>query len=49
MNSVHHMLQGRIEERLASFGIEVTDELGIAFEVGKQHGHLFALAFQGTA
>jgi hypothetical protein len=33
---------------LAGFGIEVTDQLGIPFEVGKEHGDLFALAFQGT-
>ena len=31
---VHHLLEGRIEERLARFGIQVTDQLGIPFEVG---------------
>jgi hypothetical protein len=45
---VHHQVEGRIEERLAGFGIKITDQLGIPFEVGKQHGHLLALAFQGA-
>jgi hypothetical protein len=49
VHGVHHPLQGRIKERLAGFWIEVTDQLGIPFEVGKQHGHLFALAFQRAA
>jgi len=49
VHGVHHALQGRIEEGLAGFGIEVTDQLGIPFEVGKQHGDLLALALQGTA
>ena len=48
VHGVHHAVQGRIEERLAGFGIEVTDQLGIPFEVGKQHGHLLALALQGA-
>ena len=41
-------MQGRIEESLGGFRVEVTNQLGRAFEVGKQHRHLFALAFQGT-
>ena len=49
VHGVHHELQGRIEELLGGFGIEVADQLGGAFEVGKQHRHLLALAFQGTA
>jgi hypothetical protein len=34
---------------LGGFGIEVADQFGRALEVGKQHRHLFAFAFQGTA
>ena len=34
---------------MGGFRVEVTNPLGRAFEVGKQHRHLFALAFQGTA
>ena len=49
VHGVHHALQGRIEERLAGFGIEVADQLGIPFEVGKQHRDLFALAFHGAS
>src|SRR4029450_1508280 len=33
---------------LAGFWLAVTDQLGIPFEVGKQHGDLLALALQGT-
>jgi hypothetical protein len=34
---------------LGLFGVEVTDQLCGALEVGKQHGDLLALPFQGTA
>jgi hypothetical protein len=49
VHGVHHALQGRIEESLGDFWIKVPDQLGIPFEVGKQHGDLLALALQGTA
>ena len=37
------------EECLGGFRVEIADQLRGAFEVGKQHGDLFALAFQGTS
>ena len=49
VHGVHHVPQGRIEEPLGGFGIEVADEFGGAFEIGKQHRHLLALAFQRGA
>jgi hypothetical protein len=48
MHGVHHAVQGGIQEPLGGFGVEVGDELGGAFQVGKQHRDLLALAFQGT-
>jgi hypothetical protein len=39
-------MDGGIEELLGGFGIETTDEFGRVFEVGKEHGHLLAFAFQ---
>jgi hypothetical protein len=45
----HHALQGRVEELLRSFGIEAADEFGGVFQVGKEHRHLLAFAFQGGA
>ena len=41
--------KARIEEALGVFGVEVANQLDRAFQVGKQHGDLLALAFQGTA
>ena len=49
VHGVHHDVQRRIEEPLGGFRVEVADQLGRAFEVGKEHGDLLALAFQGTA
>ena len=49
VHGVHHVPQSRIEEPLGGFGVEVADELGGAFEIGKQHRYLLALAFQGGA
>ena len=45
----HHALQHRVEELAGLFGIAVGQQLHRAFEVGKQHRDLLALAFQGTA
>jgi hypothetical protein len=47
MHGVHHAVQGGVQELLGSFRVKAADELGRVLEVGKQHGHLFALAFQG--
>ena len=49
VHGVHHVLQRGIEEALRGFGVEVTDQLRRALEVGKEHRDLLALAFQGTA
>jgi len=40
-------MDGGIEELLGGFGVEAADEFGRVFEVGKEHRHLLALAFQG--
>jgi hypothetical protein len=42
-------VQGGIQELLSGFGVEVVDELQRVFEICKEHGHLLALAFQGSA
>jgi hypothetical protein len=49
VHGVHHVVQRRIEECLGSFRVEIADQLRGAFEVGKEHRHLLALAFQGAA
>jgi hypothetical protein len=49
VHSVHHVVEGGIEELLGGFGIEAPDKLRRVLEVGKEHGDLLALAFQGTA
>ena len=49
VHGVHHAVDGRIEELLGGFGIEAADEFRRVFEIGKQHGDLLALAFQGGA
>ena len=43
----HHALEHRVEEVAGLFGIAVSQQLHRAFEVGKQHRHLLALAFEG--
>jgi hypothetical protein len=45
MHGVHHAVQGGVEELLGGFGVEVGDELGGPFQVGKHHRHLLTLAF----
>ena len=42
-------MESGIEELLGGFGVEAPDEFGRVCEVGKEHGHLLALAFQGRA
>ena len=46
---VHHAVQRRVEELLGGFRVETANQFGGIFQVGKQHGHLFALAFQRAA
>ena len=48
VHGVHHVVQSRVEELLGGFGVETANQLGRVFEVGKQHRHLLALAFQGV-
>jgi hypothetical protein len=48
VHRVHHVVQRRVEELLGGFGVETANQLGRVFEVGKQHGHLLALACQGA-
>ena len=49
VHRVHHAVNGRVEELLGGFGVEVLDELGGVFDVGKQHRDLLAFAFEGSA
>jgi hypothetical protein len=49
VHGVHHAMDGGIEELLRGFGVEAADEFGRVLEIGKEHGHLLPLAFQGTA
>ena len=49
VHGVHHQMNGRIEELLGGFGVEALNEPGGVLEVGKEHGDLLALAFQGRA
>ena len=45
----HHAFQDGIEELPGLLGVALGQQFHGAFEVGKQHGDLLALAFQGTA
>jgi hypothetical protein len=49
MDRRHHAFQHRIQELPGVLGITVGQEFHGALEVGKEHGHLLALAFQGAA
>ena len=48
VHGIHHALYKAGSRSLGGFRVEVTNRRS-SFEVGKQHRHLFALAFQGTA
>ena len=48
MYRVHHNMDGRIEELLGGFRIEVSDDLGRVFDVRKQDSDLFAFALKLT-
>ena len=45
----HQALQHRVEELPGLLGIALGQEFHRALEIGKQHGDLLALAFQGAA
>ena len=49
MHSFHHTLQGRIDDAMGLFRVQVFDELHRAFDVGKQGGDGLALAVGRTA
>ena len=49
MHGRHHHVQGRVEELPRLLRVTISEEFHRALEIGKQHGHLFALPFQGTA
>jgi hypothetical protein len=49
VHGVHHVVQGRIQELLRRFGVEVFDQLGGVFDIGKEHGDLLAFALEGRA
>jgi hypothetical protein len=46
MDGLHHPLEHGIQELPGFFGITVGEELHGALEVGEEHRHLLALAFQ---
>ena len=45
----HHVVQHGIEELPRLFWVAIGQQLHRALQVGKQHGDLLALAFQGAA
>jgi hypothetical protein len=47
MDGFHHLLQDRIENPARLFSVAVGKQLHRALEVGEQHSHLLALAFEG--
>ena len=48
VHGVHHDVDSGINELLGGLGVEVFDQFGGIFDVGKQHRHLLAFAFQGA-
>ena len=46
MHRIHHQLQGGINNGACFFGIEVSNEIGRAFDVGKQGSDAFALTIR---
>ena len=48
MHRLHQALEHRIEELAGLFRVAVGEQFHRALQVGKQHRHLFALAFQGA-
>ena len=49
VHGLHHAVQSGVEELLGGFRVEVLNQLGRVLDIGKQHRHLFAFTFQGTA
>ena len=46
VDGLHHVLEDRVEELARLLGIAVGEQLHRALEVGEQHRHLLALAFE---
>jgi hypothetical protein len=47
VHGLHHAFEHGVEELAGFFGITIGQQLQGAFEIGEEHGHLLALAFQG--
>ena len=47
VHRLHHAFEDGVEELAGFFGITVGQQLHRAFQVGKEHRDLLALAFQG--
>jgi hypothetical protein len=45
VHSVHHGVQGRVQQLLGGFRVEIFNECGRVGDISKQHGDLFAFAF----
>jgi len=48
VHGVHHV-GGRVEDLARLLGIAVGEQLHRALEIGEQHGHLLALAFEAPS
>jgi len=47
MDGLHHAFEYGVQELTGLLGVALGKELHRAFEVGKEHGDLLALAFEG--
>ena len=47
VHRIHHQMNRRVQELLRRFRIEILDQLGGVFDVGKHDRHLLAFALQG--
>jgi hypothetical protein len=48
VHGVHHVLQGGVDQPLRHFRVEAADQLRRVLEVGEEHCHLLAFAFQSA-
>ncbi len=48
MDGLHHVLEDGVEDLARLLGIAFSEELHRALEIGEQHRHLLALAFEGS-
>jgi hypothetical protein len=46
MDGLHHVFEDRVEELLRILGVTVGQQFHRALEVGEEHRHLLALAFE---